>query len=80
VVAFAPAASSLTSTDTPMTAHDPDRLILDSFGISGVPSAILLGADGLLAGGPVTGGSAVQDFVASVEQELHLAADDLSTR
>ena len=34
------------------------------------PSAVLLGADGMLAGGPVVGSYAVPDFVEQVKREL----------
>ncbi|WP_270408249.1 hypothetical protein [Brachybacterium paraconglomeratum] len=34
------------------------------------PSAVLLGADGQLAGGPVNGGSAVIEFVREIREQL----------
>lgn len=40
------------------------------------PSAVLLGADGLLAGGPVTGGDAVIQFVDEIVAQIALAQDD----
>ena len=40
------------------------------------PSAVLLGADGLLAGGPVTGGDAVIEFVDEIAAQIALAQDD----
>lgn len=49
--------------------HDPQATLSRTFGI-GTPAAVLLGGDGLLAGGPVTGSEAVSDFVAQVRDEL----------
>lgn len=40
------------------------------FEISGVPAAVLLGADGLVAGGPVTGPNAIEEFVADIRLQL----------
>lgn len=40
------------------------------FGIFGRPAAVLLGGDGLLAGGPVNGSQAIDDFVEDIEAEL----------
>ena len=65
-----PEVSGIASSVPPMTIHDTDYLTWESFGISGTPSALLLGADGLLAGGPVTGSEAVPAFVATVTAEL----------
>lgn len=45
-----------------------------SFGLAGTPSAVLLGADGLLAGGPVVGDGDVTDFVQQIIAQLHAAA------
>ena len=42
---------------------------------SGRPSAVLLGADGALAGGPVTGADAVATFVEEIVTELTSARD-----
>ena len=54
----------------------------DPFGITrrafaaGNPSAVLLGADGLVAGGPVHGEDAVRAFVADVADQLREARRD----
>jgi hypothetical protein len=42
----------------------------DAFASSGRPAAVLLGADGMLAGGPVTGYAAVTRFVDEILAEL----------
>jgi hypothetical protein len=47
----------------------------DAFGVS-TPGAVLLGADGLLAGGPVRGEDEVRAFVAEVTEHLREARDD----
>ena len=49
--------------------QDPSATTARIFGI-GTPGAVLLGGDGMLAGGPVHGGVAVRDFVADVRAEL----------
>lgn len=51
-------------------ARDPEGNVAAVFEARGVPSAVLLGADGLTAGGPVTGGNAVIDFVAEIREQL----------
>lgn len=70
IIQSAPGETVLTSAERPMSLHDPDRLVRESFGFIGTPSAILLGADGLLAGGPVAGASDVDTFVAEVVAQL----------
>lgn len=73
VLAAPPSETTLTSADEPQTLHDTERLLDDSFGIRRTPSAILLGADGLLAGGPVTGHDDVLEFVEAIAEELGVA-------
>lgn len=70
VVAVAPGVSRLTSSDEPQTIHDVDGWVGESFDTRSTPSAMLLGADGLLAGGPVVGRLAVPAFVAEIQEEL----------
>jgi hypothetical protein len=65
--------SGLTSAEEPMSVHDTEGLAWESLGIRGVPSAVLLGADGLLAGGPVLGGVDVPAFVDDIHAELQAA-------
>ncbi|KRF43277.1 hypothetical protein ASH01_15880 [Terrabacter sp. Soil811] len=74
VVTLEPGVGSMTSTATPLSVHDPLMRLPDSFGFRGTPAALLLGADGLLAGGPVIGSDAVPEFVADVLSELRAAA------
>ncbi|MGN8027008.1 MauE/DoxX family redox-associated membrane protein [Microbacterium sp. 22242] len=67
-----PEHSALTSTDEPQTLHDPHKY----FGLSladvwFTPTAVLLGADGLLAGGPVMGAEEIAEFVDDVYESLH---------
>ncbi|APX33745.1 hypothetical protein BH708_14645 [Brachybacterium sp. P6-10-X1] len=56
--------------------HDPQFSAREAFGGRGAPSAVLLGADGLLAGGPVNGGSAVIEFVEDIRTQLRSARDE----
>ncbi len=49
---------------------DARRSFANAVGADGAPSAVLLGVDGLLAGGPVLGLSAVTEFVDDIEAEL----------
>lgn len=70
VVTVAPGDGALSSTDEPQTVHDPRERLRASFGFWGTPSALLLGADGLLAGGPVTGSAAVPEFVDEIREQL----------
>ena len=54
----------------PQTLYDPKRFVYEALRLRGTPSAVLLGADGMLAGGPVAGHDAISTFVADVEAEL----------
>lgn len=47
-----------------------DERALSVFGSYGTPTAVLLGADGLIAGGPVTGSDAVLDLVEGMVEQL----------
>lgn len=53
---------------------DPEQILLRTFQVS-TPAAVLLGADGLLAGGPVQGEDEVRRLVADILDEL-AAADE----
>ncbi|WP_114853279.1 MauE/DoxX family redox-associated membrane protein [Brachybacterium sp. YJGR34] len=53
--------------------HDLQFVARSALGGRGAPSAVLLGADGLLAGGPVTGGDAVIGFVEEIQEQLRIA-------
>jgi hypothetical protein len=59
----------------------PARTLLDhrglawrALGLTASPSAVLLGADGFLAGGPVAGSQSVAEFVDDVEESLREAS------
>jgi len=41
-----------------------------TLGVGGTPGAVLLGADGLLAGGPVLGSTAVREFYVQIAEQL----------
>ncbi|ATG56097.1 hypothetical protein CFK41_15910 [Brachybacterium ginsengisoli] len=56
--------------------HDLQFSARSALGGSTAPSAVLLGADGLLAGGPVDGASAVIDFVQELREQLELALEE----
>ena len=50
---------------------DPDHAAADSLGVDWrAPSAVLLGADGMLAGGPVEGVEAIGDFIHDIGEAL----------
>ena len=52
--------------------YDPFGIARAAFGV-GTPAAVLLGTDGLLAGGPVQGEADVRSFVAEVGEHLREA-------
>lgn len=56
--------------------HDLQFTARTSLGAKTAPSAVLLGADGMLAGGPVNGGSSVIEFVGEIQEQLAAAQDD----
>lgn len=67
-----PEDSRLASVEEPQTVHDPLRHVGPSFADHWfTPTAVLLGADGLLAGGPVTGTTAIAEFVDDIYESLH---------
>lgn len=71
------------ATDSPFTAPpldgltdvwwDPGARASHALGAGSSPSAVLLGADGLLAGGPVDGLEAVEEFVDQIVEQLQEA-------
>lgn len=63
--------STLASTEEPQTLHDPHDYVRGSIAEWPTPTAVLLGADGLLAGGPVSGHPDIEAFVADVYESLH---------
>jgi hypothetical protein len=54
--------------------HDPDRVVTDLF-TSLRPAAVLFGADGLLAGGPVIGVREIEAFADDIVAELEAAPE-----
>lgn len=66
-----PATSLWTEHVEPQSVHDVNDYVRESLGYGGTPSAVLLGADGLLAGGPVTGDRAIDRFVDDIYESLH---------
>jgi hypothetical protein len=69
VLRFGPESSTLSSTVEPLSVHDTEGLLYETFDLR-TPSAVLLGADGLLAGGPIIGNIAVPEFVDDIREEL----------
>ena len=61
------------SASEPQTIHDPAGYAAVTMDMPRTPSAVLLGVDGLLAGGPVTGPDAIQAFVEEITHELEAA-------
>ena len=57
---------------------DASDSVLDGLHIRHVPSAVLLGMDRLLAGGPVAGVEQIDQMVSEIEQEFRAAADAAS--
>ncbi|WP_162143194.1 MauE/DoxX family redox-associated membrane protein [Granulicoccus phenolivorans] len=55
--------------------YDHDQIAHRALGITSSPAAVLIGADGLLAGGPVLGPEEVDAFIAEVEAQFAAAAD-----
>ena len=72
VLRFDPSSSTLGSAEEPLSVHDTEGLVYETFDLR-TPSALLLGADGLLAGGPVIGSTAVPEFVDDIRSELEAA-------
>lgn len=54
----------------PYLLQEPDNAVSRVFGVTGRPMGILLGGDGLLAGGPVRGPQEIAAFVDDIEAEL----------
>ncbi|WP_347977729.1 MauE/DoxX family redox-associated membrane protein [Microbacterium sp. ProA8] len=55
----------------PQSLHDVDRLVSRSIKDWAVPTAVLFGIDGMLAGGPVTGVGDIDDFVDDIYESLN---------
>lgn len=74
LLADPPDQSSLTEREEPQSLHDPASYVSASLADRWLtPSAVLLGIDGLLAGGPVVGEEKIAEFVADIHATLHPA-------
>jgi hypothetical protein len=71
LVGAMPAESRLTKTSDPQSLHDPHDYVRGSIAEWATPTAVLLGIDGMLAGGPETGTDAVESFVGDIYESLH---------
>lgn len=65
-----PENSALTSTQPPLTLHDPLGDVRASIAEWRAPTAILLGVDGMLAGGPVSGHPAIEALIGEIRTSL----------
>ena len=65
-----PASGMLTETSEPQSLHDPQGYVRGSIADWATPTALLLGVDGMLAGGPVTGADAITEFVEDIRDSL----------
>lgn len=73
-------AGELPLVDGTRVVYDHRGLARKALGLRQSPEAILLGADGLIAGGPVTGAAGIEAFVADVEEQLSgFDADQVSS-
>ena len=66
-----PEESPLLEHDEPQSLHDPEGYVRGSIADWATPTAVLLGADGLLAGGPVTGAEEIDVFFDDIYESLH---------
>lgn len=66
-----PGTSRLTERTEPQSVHDVPGLVRASIADWPTPTAVLFGADGLLAGGPESGYDAIDSFMADVYESLH---------
>lgn len=70
LLAYDPGEGAFAETTEPQSLHDAKGFVSRSFSDFGTPTAVLLGADGMLAGGPVAGYAAIEDFVAEIRASL----------
>lgn len=76
LVTAPPNKSGLTSTQQPLTVHDPNGHVRASISDWLTPSAVLLGVDGMLASDPVSGRSAIEAFIEEIRISLDEAANE----
>ena len=70
-----PGTSALVEAAEPQSLHDPDGNVRASILEWPTPTAVLLGIDGMLAGGPVSGSDQITSFVDDIRASL----DELTT-
>lgn len=70
LLSHAPEQGAFAEREEPQSLHDPNEYVRRSIEEWGTPTALLLGADGMLAGGPVTGSTAVELFVEDIRASL----------
>jgi hypothetical protein len=63
--------STWTERGEPQSLHDVEDYVAESIGYRGTPTAVLLGADGMLAAGPITGDLGVARLVDDIYESLH---------
>ena len=68
---YEPQDGQLAEMSEPQSLHDPGGYVSASIADWKTPTAVLLGADGLLAGGPATGFDSISEFIADVYESLH---------
>jgi hypothetical protein len=66
-----PELSPLTQRAEPQSLHDRPRYVSGSIADWPTPTAVLLGTDGMLAGGPESGSTAIDAFVDDIYESLH---------
>ncbi|UWF77902.1 MULTISPECIES: MauE/DoxX family redox-associated membrane protein [Microbacterium] len=66
-----PAVSRLADTTEPQTLHDRPGYVRSSIADWATPAAVLVGADGYLAGGPVSGYDEIEAFIGDIYEILH---------
>ncbi|QCV96064.1 MauE/DoxX family redox-associated membrane protein [Acidipropionibacterium acidipropionici] len=74
LLASSPDRTPLTEAAEPQSLHDPHGYVAETLdGMWGIPAAVLLGADGMLAGGPVVGPDEIDAFIRQMRAELDSA-------
>ena len=69
---FPPDADTLTERTEPQSLHDTNGYVSGSLSDHWMtPTAVLLGIDGLLAGGPVVGYLPITEFISDINESLH---------
>jgi hypothetical protein len=66
-----PESGRMSELTEPQSLHDVDHLVSGSIEDWRVPTAVLFGIDGMLAGGPITGVREIDSFVDDIYESLH---------